>query len=91
MITTQVRRGTSAVGKTQKERLGWVRFTQGGGLGGLGLGYYQAAPPGLRRTHEQRRFKGFARRGRITGCRQGKDRVPVSKRHHWPGLPELAD
>ena len=28
-------------------RVGWS-FTQGGGLGGLALGYYQAAPLGLR-------------------------------------------
>jgi hypothetical protein len=30
----------------KKERLGWVRFTQGGGLGGLALGYYHTAPRG---------------------------------------------
>jgi hypothetical protein len=28
--------------------VGW-RFTQGGGLRGLALGYYHAAPPGLRK------------------------------------------
>jgi hypothetical protein len=34
-----------------KGKRGWVGwpFTQGGGLGGLALGYYQAAPPGLRK------------------------------------------
>jgi len=30
-----------------KKRLGGWLFTQGGGLGGLALGYYQDAPPGL--------------------------------------------
>ena len=37
--------------QTRRKKRGWVgwRVTQGGGLGGLALGYYQAAPPGLRR------------------------------------------
>ncbi len=40
--------------------LGW-RFTRGGGLGGLAPGYYQAAPPGLRRGMNDERLKGFGR------------------------------
>ncbi|MGH7972659.1 MAG: hypothetical protein ACREIC_28430, partial [Limisphaerales bacterium] len=42
-------------------------FTQGGGLGGLALVYYQAAPPGLRRS-EPGHFSGrWARPARNCG------------------------
>jgi len=34
--------------KKKRGRVEWL-FTQGGGLGGLALGYYQAAPLGLRK------------------------------------------
>jgi len=42
-----------------KEKRSWVGwpFTQGGGLGGLALGYYQAAPSGLRKE-EKRDLRG---------------------------------
>src|SRR5437764_478244 len=35
-------------GRKKRGRVGWL-FTQGGGLGGLALGYYHAAPPGRRK------------------------------------------
>jgi hypothetical protein len=38
-----------------KKRLGGGLFTQGGGLGGLALGYYLSAPPGRRKGESGRR------------------------------------
>ena len=37
-------------GRGKRRWVGWL-FTQGVGLGGLALGYYQAAPPGLRKAN----------------------------------------
>ena len=44
------RLGAPEARPTERGKRGWVGrpFTQGVGLGGLTLGYYQAAPPGLR-------------------------------------------
>src|SRR5439155_1191388 len=46
---TAIRRASGA--PTRKEKRGWVGwlFTQGGGLGGLALGYCRAAPSGRRK------------------------------------------
>jgi hypothetical protein len=41
--------------------VGWD-FTQGGGLGGLALGYYQAAPPGLQGGEPNASAAGWASR-----------------------------
>ena len=42
--------GAPLARRTGRKKRGWVgwRVTQGGGLGGLALGHYQAAPLGLR-------------------------------------------
>ncbi len=44
--------------QTGREKRAWVGwpFTQGGGLGGLALGYYQAAPPGLWKSGDSQQF-----------------------------------
>jgi len=38
-----------------KKEAGWGLFTQGGGLGGVALGYYLSAPPGRRKGESGRR------------------------------------
>ena len=50
-ISARGKRGTSAAPGYESKMISCcgVAFTRGGGLGGLALGYYQAAPPGLRR------------------------------------------
>jgi hypothetical protein len=58
-------------GQTGRKKRGcgvWA-FTPGGGLGGLARGYYQAAPPGLRKgepQHAADRSQPF--RSRCTRC-----------------------
>jgi hypothetical protein len=55
------RLGAAQARQAGREKRGWVgrRLTQGGGLDGLALGYYQAAPLGLRNGEPA----GFTGRG----------------------------
>ncbi len=67
-------------------RVGWVAFTQGGGLNGLALGYSHAAPPGT--------FRGQIYDALMPYCaiKSGAERIYTLNVRHFQGLapPEIA-
>jgi hypothetical protein len=83
MISSFFLSGLARARQTRKKKggLDWGRITQGGGLGGLALGYFHAALPGLRTTNKLAAGTGndgIASGFTIGCCRSG---VGVPARH----------